>query len=71
VLERYAGVFSRWTVYEMTRTGTIPHRKHAGRRELVFLPDELDAWDDGASLETFNVGAGGRVCRPILGVSGQ
>jgi len=35
VVERYAGVWSKWTIYEMSRTGTIPHRKLSGRRDVA------------------------------------
>jgi hypothetical protein len=65
VVDRYAGVYSKWTVYEMTRTGQVPHRKLPGRRGLLFPLDELEEWEDGAVLETLGVGGGGRVCRPI------
>lgn len=66
VVERYAGVWSRWSLYEMVRRqpSEIPHRKPAGRRELIFPIDELEAWEDGAALETFHGPDGGRVCRP-------
>jgi hypothetical protein len=39
--------------------------KLAGRRGLLFPLDELEAFEDGASLETVNLGGGGRVCRPV------
>jgi hypothetical protein len=65
VVERYAGVWSAWTLYEWTRTGRIPHRKLPGRRELIFPLDELQAFEDGAPLETLALPDGGRSCRPI------
>ncbi|HEY7114949.1 MAG TPA: helix-turn-helix domain-containing protein [Tepidisphaeraceae bacterium] len=65
VVDRYVGVYGRWTIYEMTRTGTIPHRKIAGRRGLLFPVEELEAWEDGAPVETINLAGGGRVCRPV------
>jgi hypothetical protein len=71
VVERYRDVWSKWTVYEMTRTGSIPHRKLPGRRGLIFPLDELEAWEDGASLETLNLAAGGRVCRPVSAGGGR
>jgi predicted DNA-binding transcriptional regulator AlpA len=71
VVARYAGVYSKWTIYEMTRTGSVPHRKLAGRRGLLFPLDELEAWEDGAPLETLNLVGGGRVCRPIRDGGGQ
>jgi excisionase family DNA binding protein len=55
---------SVWTVYEMSRTNAIPHRKLPGRRGLLFPVDELQAFEDGAELETFNTAGGGRVCKP-------
>jgi predicted DNA-binding transcriptional regulator AlpA len=64
VVERYGGALSRWTIYEKVRLGQLPHRKLAGK--IVCLPDELDAWEDGAQLEAFQTAAG-RVCRPIGG----
>ncbi len=67
VVERLAGVYSKWTIYEMTRTGAIPHRKLPGRRGLLFPLDELEAFEDGAELETVNLPGGGRVCRPVEG----
>ena len=67
VVERYAGVYSKWTIYELTRTAAIPHRKLPGRRGLLFPLDELEAFEDGAELETVKLAGGGRVCRPIGG----
>jgi hypothetical protein len=64
VVERYAGVHSKWTIYELTRTGAIPHRKLAGRRGLLFPLDELEAFEDGAELET--VEAGERIEEVVL-----
>jgi hypothetical protein len=65
VVERYAGVWSTWQLYEWTRTGRIPHRKFPGRRELIFPLDELEEFEDGAPLETLKLSEGGRVCRPV------
>ena len=67
VVDRYAGSMTRWTIYEATRTGRIPHRKLPGRRALLFPLDELAAFEDGAELEVFHLAEGGRVCRPIRG----
>ena len=64
VVERYAGVWSKWTIYEMSRTGTIPHRKLSGRRELLFVLADLEAWEDGAALEVRKLPKGGRIVRP-------
>jgi hypothetical protein len=65
VVERYAGVWSKWQLYEWTRTGAIPHRKLPGRRELIFPLAELEAFEDGAPLEAVKLPNGGRVCRPV------
>jgi hypothetical protein len=65
VVDRYAGVFSRWTLYDMTRRGAIPHRKLVGRRGLLFPLDELELWEDGAELETLKLAGEGRVVRPV------
>jgi len=51
-------------IHEMTRHGTIPHRKLPGSRRCLFLLRELEAWEDGAALETYHTIAGGRVVRP-------
>jgi hypothetical protein len=64
VVNRYADVFSKWTIYEMTRTGAIPHRKFPGVRRLVFPVDELELWEDGCELERVQLAKGGRVVRP-------
>lgn len=52
------------TVYEMTRSSTIPHRRFPGGRRCLFIPSELEAWEDGAPLETTYLPRGGRVVRP-------
>jgi predicted DNA-binding transcriptional regulator AlpA len=64
VVERYGGALSQWTVYELARTGQIPHRKHAGGKRLLFLAAELDAWDDGEALQVRKLPRGGRVVTP-------
>ena len=66
VVERYSGVVSKWSIYEASRTGRIPHRKRPGCRELIFLPEELDAWEDGCELEVRHLPRGGRVVKPII-----
>jgi hypothetical protein len=71
VVERYAGLYSRFTLYEMTRTSTIPHRKLPGRRRLIFLLDDLALWKDGDELEVVKLVFGGRVVRPVRGVVGH
>lgn len=65
VVARYSGTLSAWSVYELARTSRIPHRKHAGGKRLLFLEQDLDAWDDGAELEVRKLPRGGRVVLPI------
>ena len=36
VVDRYSGVWSRWTIYDHVRAGLLPHLKLPGRRELLF-----------------------------------
>src|SRR3954471_10997578 len=55
---------SRRSVHELTRTGRIPHRRIEGTRRCLFVPDELDAWLDGAELKVLETPRGGRVVRP-------
>jgi hypothetical protein len=67
VLARYGGAYSRAQLYELTRRSLVPHRKLQGGRPLLFIEEELDAFDDGASLEIVKTPRGGRVVRPIGG----
>lgn len=64
VVERYAGVWSKWTLYELVRRGEFPHRKLPGRRELLFPLADLEAFENGAELEVVKLPRGGRICRP-------
>ena len=65
VIDRYADVWSKWTIYEWVRTGCIPHVKLPGRRELLFRLDDLEAYESGeVELETVKLPRGGRLCRP-------
>jgi Helix-turn-helix domain len=52
-------------VHELTRCRAIPHRRLAGSRRCLFRMDELEAWEDGAPLETVELPGGGRIVRPI------
>ena len=66
VVERYAGVWSRWQIYEHVRRGLLPHSKLPGRRELLFRLDDLERYEAGeVELETIKLPGGGRLCRPI------
>ena len=50
------------SIHELTRTAAIPHRRF-GRR-CLFMPEEIQAWLDGAPLEVTSLPSGGRVVRP-------
>jgi excisionase family DNA binding protein len=52
------------TIYELTRSQAIPHRRLPGGRRCLFLEPELEAWEAGAPLEVIETGRGGRVVRP-------
>jgi excisionase family DNA binding protein len=52
------------TIHELTRTCRIPHRRIEGTRRCLFVPDEVDAWVDGAELYVSETPGGGRVVRP-------
>jgi hypothetical protein len=65
VVERYAGIWSRWTIYEHVRAGLLPHLKLPGRRELLFPLRDLERYEAGeCELETVKLPRGGRSCRP-------
>jgi excisionase family DNA binding protein len=55
------------SVHELTRTGRIPHRRLPGQRRCLFVPEEVDAWMDGAELEATDLAGGGRVVKPAVG----
>jgi hypothetical protein len=52
---------SERTIHELARLGRIPHRRRPYMRELVFYPEELDAWRNGAELEVEEQKVGGKV----------
>ena len=52
------------TVHEMTRNLEIPHFKRPGGRRCLFRPDWLQAWENGALLQTEELARGGRIVRP-------
>ena len=54
------------TIHELTRTCCIPHRRIEGTRRCLFVPDEVDAWVDGAELYVSETPRGGRVVRPNM-----
>jgi excisionase family DNA binding protein len=56
------------TLHGLAAAGEIPHRQPPGSRGLLFDPDEIDAWINGAPLEVLHVdrnGKRGRVVRVI------
>jgi hypothetical protein len=62
IAERY-GATVRW-IDEESRCGRLPHRKLPGRRRRLYLLEELDAFDNGAPLETVTLPNGGKHVRP-------
>jgi excisionase family DNA binding protein len=53
------------TVHELTRTNSIPHRRLPGSRRCLFRVDELELWENGASLEVTTLPRGGRIVTPV------
>ena len=51
-------------IHALTASGAIPHRRIGGTRRCLFIADEIDAWLNGADLETIDAPHGGRVIRP-------
>ena len=65
VVQRYAGIWSRWTIYEHVRAGLLPHLKLPGRRELLFRLEDLERYEGGeVDLDMVKLPGGGRSCRP-------
>lgn len=54
-------------IHERTRPGnrSIPMRKMAGTRKLLFVADELRDFMDGADLETIEKADGTVIVRPV------
>jgi excisionase family DNA binding protein len=52
------------TIHELTRTKRIPHGRLPGSRRCLFLGDELERWEAGATLNVRNLEGGGRVSHP-------
>ena len=53
------------TIRDYARTGAIPHLKRPGSRRLLFRPDEIEAWEEGAALQAKTLQRGGRRVKPI------
>jgi Helix-turn-helix domain len=52
-------------IREWVRRGRIPFRRLPGRKAILFLGNDLDAYDDGAvELERHRLRGGGVVVRP-------
>lgn len=52
------------TVQEKCVRGLIPNRRLPGTRRCLIPRSDLQAWLDGAELETVRLARGGRICRP-------
>ena len=63
LIERYAGVWSRWQLYEHVRAGLLPHVKLPGRRELPYRRGpRFVAFADpsGGAADSYTLAIGGR-----------
>jgi hypothetical protein len=69
VVERYGGAYSKWQLYELARTGRVPHRKHPSSNRLLFEESSLDLWDDGCELVVKQLSRGGRTVLPVQATS--
>ena len=54
------------SVHGLTAAGRLPHRKLAGMRRVLYQPEELAQYLDGAELETIETADNGRVVRVKL-----
>ena len=52
-------------IHDKTRTRRMPFLKRPGWRHLMFNPDHLEQWDNGAPLETVELDDGGVLVRPV------
>jgi hypothetical protein len=62
-----AAAYTRMTLrslHERTSKHTVPFRRIAGMRKLLFVAADLDAWLNGAPLETIELPDGGLIVRP-------
>lgn len=64
----YLGVSKR-TIHARMTAGRIPHRILPYGRAALFVPDEINAYVDGAALETIELEGGGRIVRPVQGAA--
>jgi hypothetical protein len=66
VVERYAGVWSRYQIAEHARRGELPNVKLPGRKAILFPVADLERYESGmVQLETVKLPDGGRICRPV------
>jgi len=54
------------SVHGLTAAGRLPSRKLAGMRRVLYRPEELAQYLDGAELETIATADGGRIVRVKL-----
>jgi excisionase family DNA binding protein len=54
------------SLHERTANRSIPYRRIAGMRKLLFLREELDAFLEGADLETIEKADGSLIVRPLV-----
>jgi hypothetical protein len=59
--------FSPRQLHERTAARAIPLRQPANTRKMLFLREELDAYVNGAELETVETPNGGLIVRPVAG----
>jgi excisionase family DNA binding protein len=59
------------TIHELTRTNAIPHRRLAGSRRCLFRVEELEAWENGSSLQVRDLPRGGRLVTPDASEDGE
>jgi Helix-turn-helix domain len=52
-------------VREMTRLHQVPHRVLPHGRRCLFELQDLEAWANGAELESIQLSAGGRIVRLV------
>jgi len=54
------------SVHGLTAAGRLPHRKLPGMRRVLYRPEELAQYLEGAELEVLEHADGGRLVRPKL-----
>lgn len=66
VIEDVAERYHRSTraIQDLVAKRAVPHLRHGGTRRVLFVPEELDAWDLGSELEVVDLPNGGRRVKP-------